>query len=64
MPIQCYDALSGKFRKRFFEILSVEIDGVRARKWNVERVILFQSVILKCAHGVNNYAQIRKCILF
>ena len=64
MPTQLYDAPSGKVGKRFVGILSVELDGVCARRWNAERVIVFQSVILKCAQGVNNYTQIWKCILF
>ena len=34
------------------------------RKWNAERVIVFQSVILQRAQGINNSAQIRKRILF
>ena len=41
MPTQRYDAPSGKVGKRFVGILSVELDGVRARKWNAERVIIF-----------------------
>ena len=45
-------------------ILSIELDRVRARKSNAERVIVFQSVILQRAQGVNNSAQIRKRILF
>ena len=45
-------------------ILSVELDGFCARKWNTERVIVFQSVILQCVQGVNNSAQICKRILF
>ena len=48
------DAPSGKSRKMFFATLSVNIDGVRARKWNYERVIVFQLVILKCAQAVIN----------
>ena len=64
LPTQCYDTPSGKVRKRFVGIFSVELDGVRARKWNSERVIVFQSVILQCAQGVNNSTQIRKRILF
>ena len=36
-------------------VLSVEIDGVRARKCYAERVIVFQSVIFQHAQGVNNY---------
>ena len=45
-------------------ILSVELDGFLARKWNLERVIVFQSVILQRAQSVNNPAQIFKGILF
>ena len=64
MPTQRYDAPSGKFGKIFVGILSVELDGVRARKWNTERVIIFQSIILQRTQGVNNSAQIRNRILF
>ena len=41
MPTQRYNASSGKVRKIFVGILSVELDGFRARKWNAERVIVF-----------------------
>ena len=41
MTTRHYDAPSGKVRKRFVGILSVELDRVRARKWNTERVIVF-----------------------
>ena len=64
MPTQRYEAPSGKVGKRFVEILSVEIDGVRDRKWKAERVIVFHSVTLQHAQGVNNSPQIRKRILF
>ena len=64
MPTQRYNALSGKVGKRFVVILSVELDGVCSMKWNAERLIVFQSVILQRAQGVNNSAQIRKRILF
>ena len=64
IPTQRYDPPSGKVGKIFVGILSVELDGIRARKWNAERVIVFQSVILQRAQGVKNYAQIRKRILF
>ena len=64
MPTQRCDAPSGKAGKRFLGILYVELDGVCARKWNSERVIVFHSVILQRAQGVNNSAQIRKRILF
>ena len=45
-------------------IVSVEIDGVCSQKWNADWVIVFQSVILQHAQGINNSAQIRKRILF
>ena len=61
---QLYDAPSGKVGKRFVGILSVELDRVCSRKWNAERVIIFQSVTLQRAQGVNNSAKIRKHILF
>ena len=54
MTNQRYNVLSRKVERIFFGILSVELDGVRARNWNSERVIMFQSVILQCAQGVNN----------
>ena len=64
MPTQRYDAPSGKFGKRFFGIMYVELDGVRDSKWNAETVMVFQSIILQRAQGLNNSAQIRKRILF
>ena len=64
MPTQRYDTPSGKFGKRFVGILSVEIVGVCVRKWNSERVIIFQSVILQHAQGVNNPPRIHKRVLF
>ena len=64
MPTQRYDAPSGKVGKIFVGILSVELDRVSAMKWNTDRVIVFQSVILLHTQGVNISAQIRKCIFF
>ena len=64
MPTQLYYASAGKVRNIFFGIVHVELDGVHARKWNIERVIFFQSFILKHAQGVNNSAQICKHTLF
>ena len=39
---QRYDAPSGKVGKIFVATLSVEINGVRYRKWNSKKVIVFQ----------------------
>ena len=64
VPTQHYDARSRKVRKRFLGILSVELYGVRDRKCNAERLIVFQSVVLLRSQGGNNSAQICKHILF
>ena len=64
MPTQRYDAPYRKIGKIFVGILSIELDGVRARNWNAERVIVFKSVILQCAQGVNNSDQIYKRVFF
>ena len=64
MPTQRYNVLSGKVRRICFGIIFVEIDGVRARKWNAERLIMFQSVILQRYQGVNYFKYIRVRILF
>ena len=64
IPTQRYNAPSQKSGTRFFGILYVELDEVCASKWNMEKVIVFKSVILQRAPGANSYAQIRKRILF
>ena len=64
MLTQRYDAPSGKVRKISVGILFVELDGVCARKFNLDRVIFFQSIILQRSQGVNNSAKFCKCILF
>ena len=64
MLTQHYDIPSGKFGKIFVGVLSIELDRVCARKWNAERMIVFNFVILQLAQDINNYAQIRKRILF
>ena len=64
IPTQHCDAPSGKVRKRFVGIMSVELYRVGDKNWNAERVIIFQSVNLHQAQGVNNSAQIKKRIFF
>ena len=58
MPTQRYDAPYGKVGTIFVGILYVKLDQARARKWNAERVIVFQSVFLQRTQGINNSAQI------
>ena len=64
MPTQHCNSPSGKVRKRFVGIRSIELDRICARTWNAERVIVFQSILLQHAQIVNNFTLIRKCILF
>ena len=54
LPTQLYDAPSIKVGKVLFATLSVDIGGIKTRKWNYERVIIFQLVILQNARSVNN----------
>ena len=62
--IQRYDVPSKKVGSIFIGIFYVELNRVRARKWNSEGVIVFQSVIPKRAQGVNNSKHIRERVLF
>ena len=47
-----------------FPTLSVELDSIIERKWNSERVIVFQSVILQHVQAVNNGKHIGTYIQF
>ena len=58
------DVPSGQFGKKFISILSVELDGIRARKWNAKWVIIFQSVILQCVRLFTGAKNIRAIIEF
>ena len=53
-----------KSRKNIFATLSVKLDGIRARKWNSKRVIIFLLVILQRAEAVNNAKHICTRIQF
>ena len=46
MPSRRYDAPSGRVRRRFVRTLGEELKGVQDRLWNLERFIVFQTVIL------------------
>ena len=47
MPTQHYDVPSGRIGNWYVGILLTEIDGIRNHHWDTERVIIFQTVILK-----------------
>ena len=46
LPTQRYEVPSVQMGKRFVDNLAVDLDIIRNRHWNTERVIVFQSVIL------------------
>ena len=57
-----YDAPSGKVGRRFVGTLGAEMQGVRDRRWNSERFIIFQTVILQQARHVTASHAIRRRI--
>ena len=62
MPLRRYDAPSGKVGRRFIGTLGEELKGVQDRRWNLERFIIFQTVILKRARHVTAFQAIRRRI--
>ena len=62
MPSRRYDAPSGKVGHQFVGMLVAELQGVRDRRWNSERFIVFQTVILKRARHVTTSHAIRRRI--
>ena len=62
MPSHCYDAPSGKVGLQFVGDLKSELCGVRGRRWNSERFIVFQTVILQRDFHVTASHTIRRCI--
>ena len=60
-PTQCYGVTSGQVSKRSVSKINAELDGMRGQKWNAERAIIFQTVILQCVHLVTGakYIQVR-----
>ena len=62
MPSRRYDAPSGKVGRRFVGTLGEELKEVRDRRWNLERFIVFQTVILQRAHHVTASQAIRRRI--
>ena len=54
--------LSGRVRCLFVHALAVELTGVQQRRWNTERLIVFQTVTLQRARYVTKSCKIRKRI--
>ena len=62
MPSRRYDAPSGRVGRRFVGTLGAELKGVRNRLWNLERFIVFQTVILQQSRHVTASQAIRQRI--
>ena len=60
MPSRRYDAPSGKVGRRFVGMFGAKMQGVRYRRWNLERFIVFQTVILQRARHVTASHVIRR----
>ena len=57
LPTQGYEVPSELVEKRFVSTIASDIDGIQGRKWNAEKAIVFQTVILKRVHlvtGIKN----------
>ena len=62
MPMRWYDVPSGRVGCRFVQALAVEVTGVRKRHWNVERFIVFRTLILQRARHVTKSCEILRSI--
>ena len=62
IPSRRYDAPIRRVGRRFVRTLGDELRGVRDRLWNLERFIVFQTVILQRARHVTAYQAIRRII--
>ena len=51
-PSKAYDVPSGAVGKRFVKKVAEELKGIRSRKWNSERFLILQVVILQCTKDV------------
>ena len=47
LPTQRYDVPPSRVEKRFVWTITVELDRIQNQKWNAERAIIFQTVILQ-----------------
>ena len=59
LPSTRYQAPPGKIGRRFLTIFTSELRGVRARKWNSERPLVFVATVLQTTPGVRRSRDIR-----
>ena len=58
MPSRRYEAPCGKAGKRYVNVLAKELRGVRDRRWNSKRFIVFQTVTLQRFRHVTHPPQL------
>jgi hypothetical protein len=56
LPPQRYDSPSGPVGRRFVRLLTKELEGIHSRKWNSEKFLVFQMVILQRSKEVTGVA--------
>ena len=62
LPRIHYHIPSGKVGRRYVTMLSTELEGIVSRKWNSERFIVFQMVVLQKSKLVKTAADIKRCV--
>jgi hypothetical protein len=60
LPSQTYDAPSGAVGRHFNEMLTDLLVGIKAQKWNAERFIVFQIIILQRSQEVKKAKDVRR----
>jgi hypothetical protein len=60
LPPQRYDTPSGPVGRRFVRMLTEELKGIKSRKWNSEKFLVFQMVILQRSKEVSGAGNIKR----
>ena len=60
LPPQRYDVPSGPIGRRFVRILRKKLEGIKSRKWNSEKFLVYQMVILQRSKAVPGAGNIKR----
>ena len=60
LPPQRYDVPSGPIGRRFVRLLTKELEGIKSRKWNSEKFLVYQMVILQRSKEVSGAGNIKR----
>ena len=63
-PSSQYDLPKGKVGKLFLSRLTIELNGVRERKWNSEKPLLFALIVFQKTTNAKRSGDIRYCLLW